>query len=115
MNAKDIIGDLELSARDTKFLQQTQRLTEKWAAVQNSFDAVEPILRFMENNPKVDFGTPGPLVHFVESFSGQGYEQKLIDSLTRKPTTHTVWMANRVVNGSQDPDERKRIADLLRK
>ena len=30
----------------------------------------------MELNPGLDFGTPGPLVHFVEQFYGNGYEQK---------------------------------------
>ena len=27
---------------------------------------IEWILHFMEENPKIDYGMPGPLVHFME-------------------------------------------------
>src|SRR5476651_2108638 len=39
-----------------------------------------------------ELGSPGPLVHTMERHSGR-YEQLLADSIRRKPTEMTVWMA----------------------
>ena len=41
---------------------------------------------------------PGPIVHFMESYYKKGYEDELLKSVKRKPTQHTVWMLNRVLN-----------------
>lgn len=67
--------------------------------------AVEPLLQFMERHPLTDFGTPGSIVHFVETFYKQGYERLLISSVKRCPTMHTVWMLNRVKNGEQEQQD----------
>ena len=45
------------------------------------FELVEPILEIIATNPQVDFGMPGDLVHFVEKFYNQGYEELLIASV----------------------------------
>ncbi|NVB83601.1 MAG: hypothetical protein HOV81_34825 [Kofleriaceae bacterium] len=73
--------------------------------------AVRTILRFMEANPSIDFGTPGPLVQFVERFLG--YEAALFESLSRQPMDYTVWMLNRLINGTEDPGERARLMTRL--
>jgi len=64
--------------------------------------AVEPLLQFIERHPLSDFGMPGPIVHFVETFYKKGYEQLLIASVKRRPAMHTVWMLNRVKNGEEN-------------
>lgn len=56
------------------------------------------IFEVMENHPYLDYGMPGPIVHFMESYYKNGYENELIYSLKRMPTEHTVWMANRILN-----------------
>lgn len=61
-------------------------------------DAVEPLLLFMERHPLSDFGMPGAIVHYVERFYKNGYEDILIASVVRRPTLHTVWMINRIKN-----------------
>jgi len=63
--------------------------------------------RFMEGHPEIDYGPPGRLVHFVETFPN--YEEKLLESIERQPTPHTVGMLNRVINGKHDPQERRAI------
>ena len=71
--------------------------------IQNvGIEAVEPLLQLMERHPLVDFGVPGAIVHFVERFYKKGYEELLIESIKRKPTMHTVWMLNRIINGSEN-------------
>lgn len=64
--------------------------------------AVESLLQFIERHPLSDFGMPGPIVHFVETFYKKGYEQLLVASVKRRPAMHTVWMLNRVKNGEED-------------
>lgn len=71
--------------------------------IQNvGIEAVEPLLQLMERHPLDDFGMPGAIVHFVERFYKKGYEELLVKSINRKPTMHTVWMLNRIINGSEN-------------
>lgn len=63
---------------------------------------VQEILELMEQNPFVEFGSPGALVHFAETFSGKGYEELVYKSVERKPTVHTLWMLNRIINAESD-------------
>ena len=70
----------------------------------NQLDSVEPLLRLMERHPLTDFGSPGPIVHFVERFYKKGYEAELLLSLKRMPTLHTVWMLNRLINGTDQAE-----------
>ena len=77
----------------------------------NQLDSVQPLLRLMERHPLTDFGSPGPIVHFVERFYKKGYEEELLLSLKRMPTLHTVWMLNRLINGT---DQEEVYLDLLK-
>lgn len=68
-------------------------------------EAVTPLLELMERHPMDDFGMPGAIVHFVERFYKNGYEELLIESVKRRPAMHTVWMLNRVMNGSENKND----------
>lgn len=59
---------------------------------------VSAILSLFERFPHEDFGMPGPLVHVAEHFYRKGYEDELLVSLRRFPTSLTIWLANRIVN-----------------
>ena len=74
---------------------------------------IECILHFMEENPKIDYGMPGPLVHFMEKKYKKGYEKLLLESIKRKPTEHTVWMLNRILN-DVNLEERNVYMDVLK-
>ena len=67
------------------------------------FDLVAPILDFISKHPEVDFGSPGYLVHFVERFYHQGYEDLLMEVVGKKPTLHNIWMLHRCCNDN-DPN-----------
>jgi hypothetical protein len=94
------------------FIEKSYEVIEKIEGLENSFDAVEPILILMERNPYTDFGSPGPLVHFVEKYDELEYEDKLVQSIKRHPTTHTVWMLNRLINYSNGK-RKKYYLDVL--
>ena len=78
----------------------------------DSKQALIPVLRFMERHPDADLGAPGPLVHLVERFFRRGYEAELVASLTRAPTPLTVWMLNRVINGTKG-EERNHYVSIM--
>ena len=68
------------------------------------------MFRTMERLDGVDLGTPGSLVHTLETWPG-GYEQLLAQSVRRKPTPLSVWMVNRILNVSP-PDAESWMALL---
>lgn len=79
----------------------------------NAVDAIDPILRLMEDHEDAEFGSPGLLVHFLERFFRKGYESRLLESIRRKPTSHTLWMLNRLMNGVGE-GERTLLVAVLR-
>lgn len=92
---------LEKSIMREDFIDVTYDVIEEIEERENAIEAIQPILMLMEKYPNGNFGRPGPLVHFVEKFYKNGYEEKLVESLKRQPTQHTVWMLNRIINGSE--------------
>src|SRR5262249_4038043 len=113
MKNGDILEQLRAAACRDDYPQRISVLAQGWSEQPDGFGAVEPILQFMEEHPSLDHGTPGPLVHFVETFFGKGNEELLLASLERKPVRHTVWMLNRLINGTHDIRKRQRLLDAL--
>lgn len=68
------------------------------------------LFSFMERLDEADLGSPGPVVHLLESWIG--YRPLLVESLQRKPTSLTVWMANRVLNS--DPPDAAKWLNMMR-
>src|SRR4051794_39753514 len=102
MQSGDVRDQLSRIASSDDMLSEQYGLTDEWNAAGVRVESVEPILRFMEDHPDLDYGMPGPLVHFAERFHRKGYESKLVESVERKPTSHTLWMLNRLTNGTDD-------------
>ena len=113
MDLSEISRKLEEAKSSGDFIAETQALTEELEGDPQALGAIDSILQFMEANPRLDFGTPGPLVHFVERFYGRGYEAKLLESIGRRPTLATVWMLNRIVNAIRQPEERERLVSIF--
>jgi len=116
MTAREIAEQLEErlgSIEDVSW--PSSELVEQWISDDVGFEAVEPILQFMENHPDADLGSPGALVHFSEKFYGQGYgyEEKLLESISRRPVSQTLWMLNRLINGAKVPAVRQRYVDAM--
>lgn len=107
------LSDLERLPKDGRFVERAYELMDTWTSGSVGIEGVEAVLRFMEAHPDVDYGSPGPLVHFVERFYGHGYEQVLINSIKRQPRAHTMWMLIAVVNGTRDLEARRRLMAVL--
>ena len=112
-NENNLLATLGDSVDTDDFKLASIEIVEKLKKCENPFDFVEPILKFMEANPLSDFGVPGALVHFVESFSGKGYEELLYESVKRCPAMHTIWMVRRIINDETFLDKQKFIELLI--
>lgn len=114
MAPTDLAQQLEaLTGSGDDFVARAYELTESWVAAGVGIESVEPVLRFMETHASMDFGAPGPLVHFVERFYGASYVEALAASLGRRPTSHTAWMLNRVLNDAPTPEARARLIEVM--
>lgn len=70
------------------------------------------IFEYFERFPHANHGSPGPLVHFIERYYPE-YVDTLIESIERKPTMHTIWMINRILNSSLTEEKRTKLMNLL--
>lgn len=105
LDLKNMIEKMEKEIDTDNFIEIMDDCIEQIKESGIGISAVGPLLEFMERHPFSDFGMPGPIVHFAETFYKQGYEEILFTSVKRRPTVHTVWMLNRVKNGEQDPQK----------
>lgn len=96
------------------FAGASDELIQAWSAAALGVESIDPILEFMEAHPDLDYGIPGALVHFVEEYNQKGYEEKLINSISRKPTPLTIWMLNRLINGTRETEKRANLISIMR-
>lgn len=111
---QDLIKKMEEQIDSDRFeeIQEACMLSIEEAGI--GIDAVEPLLLLMERHPLSDFGIPGAIVHYVERFYENGYEDLLAASIARRPTLHTVWMVNRIKNAGENPEKYEKILnDIL--
>jgi hypothetical protein len=114
MKERPLQEELERIASDADFAQKSLNLTDRWAAEGVGAEAVGAVLRFMECHSQLHYGTPGALVHFVESVCTDAYEDQLIESINRKPTFTTVWMLHRLMNVTQPSEHKQRQYEVLK-
>src|SRR5262249_24475577 len=101
----EIASDFDsLTPRDFDYAipgaQGWQRLEELCDELQIMNDPAicAPLMfRTMERLADEDLGTPGPLVHTLETWRGR-YEELVAESVRRKPTPLSIWMVGRILN-----------------
>src|SRR4051794_8200287 len=113
MTPQEITDELLNISASTDFIRGSYELTDRLAAESGGIETVEPILRFMEDHPLIDFGTPGPLVNYLEGFYGNGFEERLIESIKRKQTSHSVWMLKRIINGTEEATRKRLLMQTM--
>ena len=116
MAARDYRRDLEQIAESNHFVDDAYRLLEEWQKHAAEAEVFDPILEFMETHPALDFGAPGPLVHFMEDVARSFYDSYTLairNSLARRPTGATVALLNRIINGARSAEERRELVELM--
>ncbi|MCE9563101.1 MAG: hypothetical protein K8U57_13745 [Planctomycetes bacterium] len=97
-----IISDIEALSLDGDYWPLLYSLADEIENHPDGARTIQAVLQLFEHNPDGDFGTPGPLAHAVETYSRRGYENCLLESLTRKSTPFTLWLAHRIVNACDE-------------
>ena len=113
MTKEQIIGALKAAAKPYEENYIDDEVVDAINTYSNPYELVAPILEIIADNPSVDFGMPGELVHFVEQFNKNGYEELLIASVSEKPTPHYFWMLHRCYYDIINP-QRDKFAEVIR-
>jgi len=103
----DLLSELQAFAPTADGAENVHRLNELlvgFAALPGCERVAPALLSLLEHHAQADFGTPGPLVHALES--QPGWPRLLAESLERQPTELTAWMANRLLNSKLARDDR---------
>lgn len=98
MTKEEIITRLQNAAKEDEEYYMDDDLIDAINQYPEPFELVEPILEIIGTHPRVDFGMPGDLVHFLEQFYKHGYEELLVSSVRKNPTAHNIWMVHRCFN-----------------
>ena len=99
---ENVIKKLEQYIKDDEVTYEFDDAIEELEQLDLGLSSVESLLGFMEKHPFTDFGMPGEIVHYMERFYRHGYEELLVKSIERRPTIHTLFMMNRLINGGRD-------------
>ncbi len=89
---------------------QLYRLTEALMKLPSPERAIPELFAVLERFPDAELGSPGPVVHTLESMD---YTEELVASMRRCPTWHTAWMVNRILNTALPVGRRQLFLDLL--
>lgn len=106
----DTIDDSNISDLDALCEDIIELNNEGW----DTAILMDPLFRILEKNSDFDFGMPGQIVHTLEKHYKRGLEQELFKSLNRKPTFYTLWMLNRIINGTSDAKEKECYMEMLK-
>lgn len=101
---KEAMQQAALTGDKYQFQDPAYEIVDELELCDNPFDAVRPILQLIENGPAIDFGGPGPLGSFLETFYHAGYEEELLASLKRKPTEYTIALMFRMIADDKNPN-----------
>jgi hypothetical protein len=89
-------------------------ITKGFDTLSDKTAVIPAMFALMERCPSADLGSPGPLVHSIESLAVDAYERELTESVRRRPMYLNVWMINRILNGKCSPARRQALVELLR-
>ncbi|HZZ42897.1 MAG TPA: hypothetical protein VFE58_08155 [Tepidisphaeraceae bacterium] len=89
-------------------------ITAAFNELPDKLRVVPAIFALMERCPEADLGTPGPLVHALESLGIPAYEAQLAESVRRRPMYTNVGMVTSILNVERDPVRRGKWIKLLR-
>jgi len=105
-----VMLELEAAAGNEDFDDTAEVMVDRMKRSSDPSLFLEPVIRFIEENPDTEYGEPGALVNFAESYYKNGYEELLVSSVRRRPTRHSLWMLNRMINDLSNPDRDSYIA-----
>ncbi|MEI6322520.1 MAG: hypothetical protein WCP60_05390 [bacterium] len=120
MTYEEIIRELRgLKAEDFDYnpavgINHLYKITAAIKMIPSPERLIPEMFAVIERLSESDMGAPGPLVHALEEMSGKGYEQELVRSIQRQPTSNSVGMVNSILNAGLSSESRNSYMNLLR-
>ena len=102
MEIEKYINEIKESIIKNEFNEKIGIILEKIDKVENSHYTVKSLIKIIQENPEFDFGNHGEIVFFLEKYDEEKYDRILVESVMEKPTEHTIFMMNRIINGASD-------------
>ena len=102
MEIEKYINEIKESIIKNEFNEKIGIILEKIDKVENSHYTVKSLIKIIQENPEFDFGNPGEIVFFLEKYDEEKYDRILVESVMEKPTEHTIFMMNRIINGASE-------------
>lgn len=96
-----------------EFIDLAYEICDELEAIEDNFNAIEPLFELIERSPDIDYGCPGPLGSFMENHYKNGYEELLLKSIERKPTEYTLFLLHRLINDKNNSEHQKYL-DLMK-
>lgn len=100
--ADEIMRELEDFQPDPSRSGENQfrlyEILEGFEASPDNAGVIPAMFRLMERCTGADFGSPGPMVSWIEKLGVENYLGQLVESVGRRPTYLNLWMVNRILN-----------------
>lgn len=90
----------------------TNDILERIKAEENGESYINDLMEFMSENPALDYGMPGPIIHSIESYGIDKYIDTLLELENSKPNVYFNWMLNRIINVTEGELKEKYIKIL---
>ena len=107
------LGAFEAGPNDDHAVTDLYEITHDFDNLPDKARVVPSMFSVIERCGKADLGSPGPLVHCIESLGYERYLAQLVDSVGRKPTYLNIWMVNRILNADIPDRQRQQLLGLL--
>lgn len=92
------IDEIRDSIKKNEFYERIDFILKDIEQLENSEEAIEPLIKIIQENSEFDFGNPGEIVHFLEKYDEEKYDKILVNCIKENPTEHTIFMFNRIIN-----------------
>lgn len=102
----------EMDQEDDAIYDHEQEIDAALEFLSTTDNPIKPIFAYFEQHPDAIHGAPGPFVHYLETFYGNGLEAELIASAKRNPTSESINMLYRIAKDDSNPGQQKYV-DLL--
>ena len=109
---ESIIKEIQQSISDDSYESKISDYLIKLDEFDNKDDVIKALFNLIQDNYLYDFGTPGVLTNYIESFDTI-YEGYLVKSIKVRPAIVSIWMLNRCINANENIDKYKSILDGL--
>jgi hypothetical protein len=107
------LSAFEAGPDDDHAVSDLYEITDGFDSLPDKARVVPSMFSVIERCADADLGSPGPLVHCIESLGYKQYLPLLADSVRRQPTYVNVWMVNRILNADIPDDHRQQLLGLL--